>query len=538
MTYDVIVIGGGAVGCATARELSRYHLSTAVLEKNSDVAGETTGRNSAVVHAGFNNRPGSLAAQLCVEGNRGFARLCRELDVPFRRTGKLLTAFDEEGVRSLEELMENGRASGCRGLSLVDGETGQRLLRQGGRDADHVKTGGAAADTADAGNVKAGSAASVTSAGRNSAGAAASAPSSGEHSSGGWLKALYSPQTGITNPFLYCVALAENALANGVKFFLETTVTGISSGPGGFRLQTSRGAFSCRVLVNSAGLCADRIAAMAGVKDYRIYPCRGEYFILDKTPLSMPVYPAPRKGEGGLGVHITPTIEGSVLLGPSAEYLDSRSDYACTRPVMDRLREQAGQLLPALREARPIGNYSGIRPKLTPPQEGGCHDFVIRREEAVPGLIDLVGIESPGLTASAPIGRKVAAMAREILAERYGREAPEKRDFIARRRGILRFREQTPEVQSRLVREDPEYGQLFCRCQHITKREIREAIENPLGARTVAAVKYRAWATTGRCAGGFCLPRIAALMIREYGMKPEEIRYRERGSELFTGRVK
>ena len=513
--YDVIIIGAGTVGCACARELSRYDLRIAVLEKNSDVAGETSGRNSAVVHAGFNNRPGSLMASLCVEGNEGFESLCAELDVPFHRTGKLVAGFDAEDAQMLERLLEQGRKNGCRDLEILRGEKLQELLKQRGMECIE-----AAADEASACR--------------------------------GPVAALWSPRTGITNPFLYCVALAENALANGAEFFLGTEVTGIwKTEEGPFLVQASGETFRCRYLINCAGLGADRIARMAGVDSYHIYPCRGEYYILDKAdpgkqPLPMPVYPAPREKSGGLGVHLTPTIEGNIIIGPSAEYIDARDDYACTRSVMDELMRQAEQLLPQISQRQPIGNYSGIRPKLSPPEQGGYSDFVIRMEEDVPGLIDLVGIESPGLTASVPIARMVCDRIDEAEQEGRAAEAGSVRgcglrprpDFCARRQGILRFREQTPQRQAELIREDPDYGEIICRCQKITKREIRQAIENPLGARSITAIKYRAWATTGRCNGGYCLPRIVQMLVNDYGMKPEEICCRDPGSEMFTGHVK
>ena len=531
--FDVIIIGAGAVGCAVARELSRYEISAAVLEKNSDVAGETSGRNSAVVHAGFNNRPGSRMASLCVEGNEGFGDLCRDLDVPFRETGKLLLAFDEEDAQTLERLLDQGRRNGCRDLQILEGSALEALLQEKNMDRISCR------------------------------------------------KALWSPHTGITNPFLYCVALAENAAAGGVRFYLDTEVTGIRRAGGRqqngrFEVEAGDLNFSCRYLINAAGLQADRIAAMAGADHYHIYPCRGEYFILDKNELAMPVYPAPRKRAGGLGVHLTPTTGGNIIIGPSAEYLseegaeaardrstgkdtkDPREDYTCTRPVMEELMRQAAELMPRIKDMQPIGNYSGIRPKLAGPEEGGYHDFVIRAEEEVPGLIDLVGIESPGLTASVPIARQVCRMIGEMEQAGRGEDSQSGREedrqsgrgtdraaglrpkagFKETRKGILRFREQSPQEQARLIEEDPEYGEIICRCQRITKKEIRQAIENPLGARTISAIKYRAWATTGRCNGGYCLPRIAQMLVEEYGMKPEDIRFRNEGSEMFTGRVK
>lgn len=250
-TYDILIIGGGAVGCAVARELSRSQRSVALVEKEADVAAGTSGRNSAVVHAGFNNRPGSLMAQLCVEGNQGFAALCRQLEVPYRKTGKLLVAFDQEDLAVLRRLLAQGEANGCRGLHLLDqAQLGRSSPRWGHRG--HV-----------------------------------------------------SPETGIFDPFLYTVALAENAVANGVHFFFRHPVTAIAPGSqGGYVVTAGRETFSARVVVNAAGLFSDRIAALAGVEGYRIYPCRGEYFILDQIAgdlLPLPVYPPPRRGRGDWG---------------------------------------------------------------------------------------------------------------------------------------------------------------------------------------------------------------------------------------------
>ena len=479
---DILIVGAGGVGCAIARELSRYELSVTVLEKECDVAGGTSGRNSAVVHAGFNNKPGSLMAKLCVEGSRGFESLCRELDVPYRKTGKVLVAFDEEDWAILRRTIAQGEANGCEGLRLIHAEELHRL-----------------------------------------------APGVGG------LGGMFSPNTAIFDPFTYCVALAENAAANGVRFHFEHPVTGIERDAEGFLVRTPKGNFRCRVLINSAGLMSDKISALAGVGGYQIYPCRGQYYILDKIAaefLPLPAYPAPKPGIGGLGVHITPTVDGNLILGPSAEYIDEREDYACTAEIMDKLFAEAKQLLPALERRYIIGNYSGIRPKRAPAGVGGYYDFVIKEEESCPGLINLIGIESPGLTASAPIAR----MVRDIVAGRV--ELREKRDFIPERRGIVRFRELSEAEQARLIESDPDYGEIVCRCQRVTKKEIRQAIENPLGARSLSAIKYRAWATTGRCNGGYCLTRIVDMLVNEYGMKPEEVTYRGTGSELFSGEVK
>lgn len=479
-SFDVLIVGGGAVGCAIARELARYRLSIALVEKEADVAAGTSGRNSAVVHAGFNNRPGSLMAKLCVAGNQGFPALCQELDVPFRKTGKILVAFDETDLATLRRLKAQGEANGCRGLELLDRAQLQAKLPQ---------VGG--------------------------------------------IGGFFSPETGICDPFLYTVALAENAVANGVTFFLNHPVTAVAPASGGYQVTVGDAVFSAQVVVNAAGLYSAQVAAMAGVQGYHIYPCRGEYFILDQIAeelLPLPVYPAPRAGEGGLGIHLTPTVHGNILLGPSAEYIDSLEDTASTQPVLDRLFQEAQQLLPSLTRKQIIGAYAGLRPKQAPPGEGGYRDFVVREDK--PGFVDLIGIESPGLTASLPLAREVVALVGHTL------NLVPREDFQPRRQGIRRFRDQSPEAQAALIAADPDYGEVVCRCQTVTRAELRQAVENPLGVRTLAGIKYRAWATTGRCHGGYCLPKIAQMLVEDYGLAPEEVTYRGAGSPLFTGRVK
>ncbi len=481
-TYDIVIIGAGAVGCAVARELSRYDLKIAVLEKESDVAAGTSGRNSAVVHAGFNNKPGSLMAKLCVEGNEGFENVCSELEVPYKKTGKLIVAFDESDFAGIDRLIENGRRNGVKGLEFVGADVVKKL-------EPHV----------------------------------------------GGIGAMLSPNTAITSPFIYTVALAENAAQNGVKFFFETEVNGISKRDDLFRLSAGKKHFFSRYIVNSAGLYSDRIASLAGEKGYKVYPCRGEYFILDKRTsqyLSMPVYPVPRPGIGGLGVHLTPTVEGNVLIGPSAEYIKSKSDYSATKNVMDQLFREAKELLPPLEMKHIIRSYTGIRSKLVGPKTGGFGDFIIEESRVVPGLVNLIGIESPGLTSSVPIAR----MVRDIIANKE--ELIEKKDFISKRKGIVSFRDLTLEQKEQLIKECPDYGEIICRCEGITKKEILDAINNPLGVTTLAGIKYRARPMMGRCQGGYCLTRIVDILKEQKGIEPEEVTMRGYDSKLFTGRVK
>ena len=229
---------------------------------------------------------------------------------------------------------------------------------------------------------------------------------------------------------------------------------------------------------------------------------------------------------------MTPTIHGNIIVGPSNEYIDERDDCATTQEVLDKLFREAQMLMPALQRKDIIGSYSGLRSKQAPPEEGGFRDFTILEEPAVPGLIDLIGIESPGMTASMPIAKRVCAMVVEKL------RPAENTAFDPTHKSILRFADQTPEIKAKLIAEDSDYGEVICRCQQVTKKEICQAIENPLGAKTISAVKYRAWPTTGRCQGGYCLTRIVEILEKEYGIAPEAISQRGEGSELFSGRVK
>ncbi len=480
--YDIAVIGAGAVGCAVARELSKYRYKITVFEKESDVAAGTSGRNSAVVHSGVNNVPGSLMARLCVEGNTGFEKLCAELGVPYRKTGKLIITFSKDDFTAIDKLIINGRKNDVKGLEYIDAKAVKEL-------EPYVNGTGA----------------------------------------------LLVPGTAITNPFLYTVALAENAAANGVIFRFETEVKGISVRNGIFRIKAGSSFYSSRYIVNCAGLYADKISSMAGDGRYRIFPCRGEYFVLDKRAsryLNMPVYPVPRPGIGGLGVHLTPTVEGNILIGPSAEYIRSKTDHSTTKTVMEKLFREARELLPPLEQSYIIRSYSGIRAKIAGPETGGYKDYIIEESEIVPGLINLIGIESPGLTASVPIGRMVNG----IIA---GKEDPvPKNDFIPVRKGIVCFRELPAERKQELIRECPDYGEIICRCEGITRKEILDAIHNPLGVKTLTGIKYRARPMTGRCQGGYCLTRIVDILRNEEGVPLEDITLRGGGSWLFAGEAK
>ena len=478
--FDVVIIGGGVVGCAIARELSKYKVSVAVLEKEDDVGWGISCRNSGVVHAGFNNKPGTLMAQFCVEGNKSFAELCNQLDVPYKKIGKLVVAKKKEEVIDLKNLKEQGNTNGVNNLQIISLNEIKRL----------------------------------------------------EPNLSG-IAALYSPETAITSPYLLTIALAENALDNGVKFFLNTKVKNITRlNNSYFKITTNQGEFTFSYVINSAGFYANKIARMTGTKKYHLYPCRGEYHILDKNVswlINHLIYPVPQAGAGGLGIHLTPTIDGNILIGPSNEYIKSKDNLSITFSVMKMLSSEARKFLPLISPGYIIRSYSGLRAKQAPSSEGGYWDFVIEEGDKVDNFINLIGIESPGLTAAQPIAKRVV----EIINKKERLNSNP--SFNPFRKGILRFEEQDEETKKTLIKQDPDYGEIVCRCEKITKKEILEAANNPLGARSLISIKYRTRAMMGRCQGGYCQTRIMEILREIFNLTPREITLKGNNSYLLTG---
>lgn len=479
LDFDVCIIGAGVIGSAAARELSRYRLRIAVLDKAPDVCFGTSGRNSGVLHAGFNNKSGSKMARFCVEGNRTFDTIAAELDVPFSRTGKLVVGYDEDDRAALEKLIANGKQNGTPGLRLVD--------------ADFIHEKCPAVD----------------------------APF-----------AMWSPSTAILNPFQYTLGLAENACTNGVQFFFRHEVMGLHHDGAHWTIDTARESFRARWVINAAGLYADRISTMLGIDEYVIHPCRGEYYVLDRSLsplLPLPVYPVPNYKTGGLGIHLTPTTGGSIIVGPSTEYIEQRDDYRSTKEIMALLIEDGSRIFPYLKPQYFLRNYCGIRPKLTAKGVGGYHDFVIERRDAIaPYAINLVGIESPGLTSAMPIAHEIIRLMSEV--ERF----EENPDFNPIRRRPESFRDKTPDRQRELVAQDPDYGRVICRCETITLAEIKAALNSPLHPDTVAGIKNRCRPTMGRCQGGYCLPHLVKMIAEATGRAENEILLTEDGSEILT----
>lgn len=479
--YDVLIIGGGVVGSAVAREMARYQLRIGVLEKNLDVCYETSGRNSGVIHGGFAYDPGTLKAECCVEGNLEFDAVAEELDVPFKRTGKVLVGNTEEDMANLKRVIRQGGQNGCKGLELIDKKRLHELVP------------------------------AVV----------------GEF-------AMLSPNSGIVDPFRYTIALAENAGQNGVDYLFDHEVTGIErNADDTYTVRTTKGNFYTRWIVNSAGIYCGKISEMMGIPGYRIIGSKGDYIILDKKMgalLPMPVYPVPSNTY--MGIHVTPTVDGNVIIGPNAENVTDFTYYGVPRKNIDDLAQSASGLWPCIHRSDFIRNFSGILSKCVD-EKGVIQDFRIEaRDDLAPHTINLIGIESPGLTSALPIARRVVRMMaeREKLIPNPG--------FNPRRTGITRFAKQSDAEKARLIARDPNYGEIVCRCETVTKAEILQAIHNPLGVSTMVGIKYRTRIMMGRCQGGYCQMRVARMIEEELGRKETEVLYARTGSNLFTGKVR
>jgi glycerol-3-phosphate dehydrogenase len=347
--------------------------------------------------------------------------------------------------------------------------------------------------------------------------------------------ALYSGNTAVFDPFLYTIHLAEAALQNGAAFYFDNEATAARKENGLFIVTTGKDEYSCEILINAAGIYADRVASLAGDDSFTVYPCRGEYLILDTSAcgfISRPVYPVPRKGVGGLGVHLTTTIDGNVIIGPNAEYIDDREDYATAAKSLDSLWSEAKQLLPELARNMIIGQYTGIRSKIVPNGAANFGDFIIEESKKVPNLINLVGIESPGFTASMPIAEMVAGIVRDKITLGVNKS------FKPEYKGKPRFAELDDAERDALIAEDPDYGEIVCRCRTVTKAEVLRALRNPFGVHTLVGIKNRVHTMMGRCQGGYCTAKIADIIMDELHIPPEAIDYRQRGDAPFPGFVK
>ncbi|XZM79776.1 NAD(P)/FAD-dependent oxidoreductase [Clostridium perfringens] len=466
---DIIVIGAGVVGCSIARELSKYNLDVLVVEKNSDVSEGVSKGNSGIVHAGYNEKIGTLKAKLNIEGNKIFDDLSRDLQFPFKRNGAFILAFSDEEMKTLESLKENGEKLGVEGLEILTREEALNIEPNLNKEIVGVL------------NVK---------------------------------------TSGIVSPYEMTIALAENAAENGVEFKLNSKVTSIEKISEGYKVTlNNKELVSGKLIINASGLEGAFLNNLVSMSKREINPVKGEYCLFDKVAGAMinkTLFQVPSKLSKG--VLVTPTAEGNLLVGPNA--VEGKT-LETSREGIDEILDKSKKSLEELPVARILNTFSGIRPKT----KGG--DFIIEEVEDAKNFINVIGIDSPGLTAAPAIGLYVVNMIKEKL------DLVEKKNFKKTREKIVRFAELSLEEKNKLIKEKPAYGHMVCKCEFVTEGEIVEAIHRPIKALTVDAIKRRTRASMGGCQGIGCTLPISKILSRELGIDISDINKNSEGSPVI-----
>ena len=469
---DVAIIGCGVIGAAAAYELSHYPLQTAIFEAENDVADCTTKANSAILHAGYDPEPGTRMARLNVEGSALAKEICARLDVPYLQCGSLVLALSPEELPHLQKLYENGIANGVPGIRLLSAE---ETLAMEPNLAPNV------------------------------------------------VGALYAPSAAIVSPWDFALAMAEVAVRNGVELHRSCPVTHIEKTAGGWALTTPSGIVETRYIINAAGISAQAVHDMAAPHKFTIQPTRGEYYLLDKSEGSRVhhvIFQCPN--ENGKGVLVAPTVHGNLIVGPNADPVEG-DDTACTAAGLAFVSAAARRSVPNIRFSESIRNFAGVRANVD------TGDFVIGEAEGAPGFIDLAGMKSPGLSSAPAIGAMVADIVRGSL------HLHNRPDFDPTRRGILDPKALDLAARAELIRQNPAYGQIICRCESVTEGEIIDAIRRTPGARSLDGVKRRTRAGMGRCQAGFCSPRVMEILARELGVPQSEITKSGGASKIIVG---
>jgi glycerol-3-phosphate dehydrogenase len=485
--FDVIIIGGGVVGCMTARALSRYELRVLLIERESDIGAGASAANSAIIHSGHDPVPGTLKAEMNRVANPMWDWISTELGIPFKRCGAYIVAVGEEEFSCLGALQERARKNGVT-AEIISAK--EMRIRE---------------------------------------------PLINPQVSG----ALFTPTAGMVDPFAACIGPIENAILNGVQVKTDTTFTGFIIESGKISgIQTSAGDIACRWVVNAAGLFADEVMHQAGERlDFKISPRRGEYYILDKTEIQLDNILFPVPTGASKGILVLGSTHGNVVVGPNSQPFDERVNSPVTEAGLREIWQGAQKLVPSVNQRSIIALFAGLRAS----GNASCravdvdyhHDFIIERAESVEGLINLAGIESPGLTAAPAIAERVV----ELLTD-AGELLVEKRDWNPIRQPRPRFNHMSREEQASLIAKNARYGRIVCRCEMVTEGEIIAEIHAPLPARTYDAIKRRTWLGTGRCLGSFDMPRVVDILSRELDIPVCQVSKKGHGSEFLVRQTK
>lgn len=477
--YDIIVIGAGVTGTCTARELSKYQAKVCVLDKADDVASGTSKANSGIVHAGYDCKPGTLMAKLNVRGNELLYQLAEELDFPIKKNGSLIVCTIESERGKLDTLLEQAHENGVPGARIVEKE---ELLQMEPNLTPHA------------------------------------------------VAALYVPTGGIICPFNLAIAMGENAAVNGVEFKFETEVENIVKKDGYYEVVTNNGVLETKAVVNAAGVYADKMHNMVSEKKMKIVARKGEYLLMDKELgdyFHATIFPLP--GPMGKGVLTAPTIHGNMFVGPSATDIEDKEGVNTTQDIINDLVDKASAshlTKDRLPMNKVITSFAGLR------AHEEHHEFIVEEVADAPGFFDAAGIESPGLTSSPAIAEMLVG----LIQDKYN--FPKNENFIAKRKGIVHMEDLSMEEKNEMIKKNPQYGNIVCRCEMVTEGEIVDAINRPIGARSLDGVKRRTRQGMGRCQAGFCTPRTMEILSRELGIPMTEITKKGEGSNMLVGKIK
>ena len=472
--FDIAIIGAGVVGGFIARELSRYDLDVVVLEKMNDVAMGATRANSAIVHAGFDAKPGSLKAKLNVRGSILMESVAKELGVKYKKCGSIVVGFSEEDEKTLCELKARGEENGVEGLSVLSRD---ELIKIEPNIGDGVTS------------------------------------------------ALIAPTGAIICPYELCIAAIGNAMDNGVKLKLNFSVEKIKKCDTGYNIYSNDECVEAKTVINCAGINSDDIARLAGDNSFTITARRGEYMLLDKEcggAVSHTIFRCPSKM--GKGILVSPTVDGNLILGPTAENIDDKEDKRTTADGLAKVREQTAEQVCGIDFGKVITSFTGLR------ATGSTGDFIINMKDS---FVNVAGIESPGLSSAPAIAEYVAD-----LLLKNGIALNEKEDFNPIRKSMNYFKELSIDEKNAVIKERPEYAHVVCRCETVTEGEILDAIRQNPKPTDVDGVKRRTRASMGRCQGGFCTPYIIELLAKELARDFGEITKFGGSSYMNIGRTK
>jgi len=475
--FDILIIGAGIVGSLLARELKRYKLSVAVLDKENDVGNVTSMANSAIVHSGYDPVPGTLKAQMNVLGNKMFDQLTKDLDVSFGRVGSLTIAIYDEQLLVLENLAKRAKENGVEVKIL----TREEVLKMEPNITKEAKG------------------------------------------------ALLAPTAGIIDPFNLCVHAMENALDNGAELFLGEEVVAIERKDNHFVIKSAKGhAFEAKMVINAAGLYSDKIAELVSPIDWKIMPRKGQYFVLDHYKSGLVkhvIFPLP--SEKGKGILVTMTTSGNYLVGPSSEFVEDREDFSCDVSTLRQIKDSAMLMVPGIPFHQTIRCFAGLR------SSSSRNDFIIETPENIPNFVNVGGIESPGFVSAPAIAEYIVE---KFVSKIFKLE--KNKDFNPKVRKYINPKALNARDRNLLIKENPDYGKIICNCESVTYGEVRDVLNRNCAPHTIKAMKKRVRAGFGKCQGTFCQPLIVKEIADFYKISPLDVLYDKDDSNILLEELK